>query len=513
MSEPTKIHDGNATAERALLSRIAQEGHVAYEKACECGLRDIHFSSDCLSLWNLCKSIADGGGKVDYTEVGMRAHTLGAEYIELWDSLYATNPGITDIADICRAIMEPTIRAEIAERLNDARRVVSDFNYSLHDWRELQLAPLVELASRVNRSEKKRFTVWGLDDILSWERPKDDVIMGDGHICRETLTTVIGPPGVGKSRAVLNMALHNIIGRSWGPLQCKTPHLKWLVMGNENSKARFKADLRAMSAAVTDEEREHLRQLLRFHVLENPEDGIIAIDDIDARERFRNTLQQEQPDVVTLDPWANLVAGDENKNEDVRNTVRMLLQLIRSVVPRAAVVVIAHARTGKGTVGEAGNRFSGGSLARGGKALVSAARCEIGIWPGDKEDFRRIVVTCEKANDAPIFEAMGLRCDDNSKHYVHDENFDPQEWKDDVEGKRTGQTVSIADVVEYFETCGKPVGTVLKMSEICDGLMARFDDVSKKTIQRRVKAAVEKGYLAQADTKGGYTKGKKMLHR
>ncbi len=366
-------------------------------------------------------------------------------------------------------------------------------------------------APEVQPEPPRSLTVWRPDDLLAWSPPADSVILGEagrGYLVREEITVLIGPPGVGKSRLILHGAVCGATGRPWLGHPMHGAPTRWLLIGNENSRARLKYDLERMLRALTEPEQAAVRENLRLHVLAEPRDAMLDLGDQQCREAIGATLREHRPDVVAFDPWANMVGGDENKNQDVRDSVRHLMKLLREDAPRAAAIVAHHARTGGGTVAQAGNRYAGASLSRGGKALPSAARCEIAVWPGDSEDGARLVVTCEKSNNAPIFAPRGLMLDPETMLYHADPDFELAAWKDDIEGKRRGQAVSVGDVVRVVRDACKMQGQTIKRGQIVERLRDETG-ASQRTIQSRITEAKNGGYLRAREPAGHYSLGAK----
>lgn len=360
----------------------------------------------------------------------------------------------------------------------------------------------------------KPLTVWTPDQLLAWTPPKDAVILGEadrGYIVREELTVIIGPPGVGKSRLLMWCAICGITGRQFAGLGIHNSPTKWLLIGNENSRRRQRYDLERMTSALTNAERELVRNNLRLHVLDTARDSLLDLGDKEARVAIGATLREHQPDVVCFDPWANMIPGDENRNIDVRDGVRHLMNLVRLNAPRAACVVVHHARTGAATAAQAGNRFAGASLSRGGKALPSAARCELAVWPGDSEDGGRIVVTCEKANNAPIFSPRGLVLDLDSMTYALDKKFNEEDWRNDVNGKKSNQSASISDVVLAVKSFCQHPGDTAKTGDLCK-VVEEASGASVRTIKTRLAEAVKLGYLRRGKALGTYMLGAKSIN-
>lgn len=365
-----------------------------------------------------------------------------------------------------------------------------------------QINDLAPAIRKQAKADNAGFTVWQPAAFRAWEAPLNVNIMGGGYIRRKQLTTLIGPPGVGKSRLSLWLACLHICGRQFIGLDMQNGPAKWLFFGNENDPMRQKSDLDWFYRNLTEPERAKVDAHLFLHVLDQPDDGIITLADVDAYNKLCATLKVIQPDVVVFDPWGNMIEGNENDNEEVRRTLKFLLRAIAQNCPDAAIIVIHHARTGKATAIEAGNNYSGGNLGRGSKVLVSAARCELALWPGDSEDSMQLVLTCEKANNVQKFEPKGLTFDNGI--YVENTSFDLQAWRDDIEGNRGGKTLTIRDVVEMVrEGCHKSADIVAR----CDNDFG----VQKRTVYTRLNEACDKGYLQKTVPAGSYTIGSKKL--
>lgn len=368
-------------------------------------------------------------------------------------------------------------------------------------------APAV-LASRLNAltppgKEQNTYTVWQPAEFRKWQAPLDVNVMGGGYLRKRQLTTLIGPPGVGKSRLSLWMGVSHICSRPFFGLDMQNGPAKWLYFGNENDPLRQKTDLEWFYRNLTAPEQALVDANLFLHVIDQPADGIITLADPEAFQRLNATLRKVRPGVVVFDPWGNMIEGNENDNEEVRRTLKALLRAVSANCPDAAILVIHHARTGKATAIEAGNNYSGGSLGRGSKALVSAARCELALWPGHSEDSSRLVLTCEKVNNVEKFEPVGIIFDNGS--YRPDPDFSVESWRDDIEGVRGGKTLTIHDVVNLVR------GGKMKTMEIVEAAIEQFG-VSKRTVMTRLQDACEKDYLQKTVPSGSYTLGRKRLN-
>lgn len=78
--------------------------------------------------------------------------------------------------------------------------------------------------------------------ILAYSPPPGMVLVGDQHIVRGNFTILGGPPGVGKSRASVALAVSGATKKDWlgHPAHCQ---FKTLIIQNENGKYRLRAEL------------------------------------------------------------------------------------------------------------------------------------------------------------------------------------------------------------------------------------------------------------------------------
>lgn len=416
----------------------------------------------------------------------------------------AKNPTTAQAAYFAKKVKE---QATLREIIRAATAAVEDcYAYAGSDLRPLTddlTRRLTFAIEDTSGKAKTPYTVWQPEAFRAFEPPPDLNFIGAGYIRRRQLTTLIGPPGVGKSRLSLWLAVSHITGRNFFDLDAANGPAKWLFFGNENDPLRQKTDLGYFYNHLTAPEQKLVDQYLYLHVLDKPDDGIITLADAEAYAKLTATLKSVQPDVIVFDPWANMIEGNENDNEEVRKTLKLLLKAVTSCCPNAAILVIHHARTGKSTAIEAGNNFSGGSLGRGSKALVSSARCELALWPGHSEDSSRLVLTCEKVNNVKKFEPKGLLFEHGI--YVPDHNFDLDSWRDDIAGTRSsGKTLTIEDLVDAVRN------GVFRKKDIVD-YCENNCGVGRATVTRRLKDAVDKGWLKQSQPPGSYSLGDKAI--
>ena len=98
---------------------------------------------------------------------------------------------------------------------------------------------------------------------------------------------------------------------------------------------------------------------------------------------------------------------------------------------------------------------------------------------------------------------MGLKLNEDTMLYDTDRHFDLNAWKDDVEGKHSGQSASIKDVILVLRDGAKT------HTAICTAVI-NSTDCSKSTVKRRLADAIQKGYVRKT-TDNTYFTTKKAL--
>ncbi len=183
----------------------------------------------------------------------------------------------------------------------------------------------------------------------------------------------------------------------------------------------------------------------------------------------------------------------------MRHTLLELTKVCRRHSHDTAIVVIHHARTGRGNIAQAVG-YDKGNYGIGSKALYSSVRSQINLAPADAEDSSRIVLSCGKSNDAKPFDPVGLKLNEETMLYDLDSSFDLNAWKDDVEGKRSNANFSIAEVAESLADGPKKIGEI-------HADLGGEDAGSRRSLQRILQKAKTEGYFRTG--KDGYKLTKK----
>lgn len=352
-------------------------------------------------------------------------------------------------------------------------------------WREIE-DPDFHASENQLHPKPHPFTILSGKDLRTVKVPEKISIVGDGVIALGQLTTVIGQGGTGKSRVTMQIALSQILGWSVAGLKTHPEPLKHLLIGTENSIYRQKSEYLKMTQSLSSAQRGAVDAHIFFHVVQEMDDAFINLGSDDIRRKWVDTLEHVNPDVVYIDPYGEVHIGDINKDADVRHTLREITKVCRRFNPRTAIVVVHHGRTGRTNIAQAVG-WDKGNFALGSKALYSGARSQINIAPADPEDPSRIILSCGKSNDSKPFDPVGLKLDEKTMLYGVDPTFDLQTWKDDVDGKQRGQSVSVRDVTDAIRD-GKT-----RHKEILDHLIEGIG-CSRATGARRISESLEKGY-------------------
>lgn len=355
----------------------------------------------------------------------------------------------------------------------------------------------------------KPYTLWRPSQFLAHQVDPNGCLLGAAYLESGQWTSLIGIGGLGKTRIALCLALCQIVLRQWCNIPTAGEPQLWVILSTENGIRRWKADLEKMLLNFTDAERTVIEDHLLIMAMTPDEDGDLNLGNPETIQRLKLTLSGCPVGALILDPFADMVDGDENKTPDLVHTLRVLRGITTSSCPKAAVLIIHHARTGASNVVQAADNFNAGNFGRGSKALYSKVRCEIQLSPADRDNSNRFVLSCGKSNDCPKFDPRCVVFDPETFTYSVDPNFDLDAWRADVSGKQKQSTVSIADIVTFVhQKCpiaGDETDTKSVISEF------EGSGASDRTIQNYIKLAIESGYLRRGKKRWNIRMGAKPL--
>lgn len=292
------------------------------------------------------------------------------------------------------------------------------------------------------------------------------------------LQTIIGQGGLGKSRMALNLVRNQVLGLPFGGLPTGQKPLAHLMMGSENSIHRLQYDIQRMSRGLSEDQRRLLGGRIFLATIENPDDGYISLDSEMNVKRWKSTVQSVKPDVLWVDPYGDIHAGDANSDSDTRYTIGMLSRLVRAVNPEAGIVILHHARTGSSNIAQAVG-FDAANFGKNSKALFSSCRSVVNLAPFDKSDNPPILCANAKNNNARRFEPFKLVLDEDSMTYSH-ESVDVEAWQNEVmAGCKVKKTARASAPLETYH---EAVVDILREGPLPSG-----------TLHEKIKHTVNKG--------------------
>ena len=252
------------------------------------------------------------------------------------------------------------------------------------------------------------------------------------------LGVFFGQGGLGKSRISMNISRNQVLGLPFGGMSTGDKPLRHLHMGSENAIHRLQSDIRAMSGGLSQEQQDLLAEHIFLATLELPDDPYVNLADPANVERWRATIEARAPDVLWVDPWGDVQAGESNADSDARWTISELTRLARTANHNAAVSVLAHSRTGVKNIIQAVG-YDAANFGKGSKALYSCARCVFNLAPADESETPPVLVYCAKNNDGPRVAPFVLRLDTEHMLYELDEGFDLDAWASDLQARGNGK--------------------------------------------------------------------------
>ena len=258
---------------------------------------------------------------------------------------------------------------------------------------------------------------------------------------RVRLHAIFGQGGLGKSRISMNIARNQVLGLPFGGMPTGTKPRRHLFMGTENGLHRLQHDIRKMSTGLRQEQIALLDEHIFLATLEAADDPYVTLSDPANVDRWRITIEERRPDVLWVDPWGDVQAGDANAESDARWTISELTKILGGVNRDSAMTVLAHARTGAKNIMEAIG-YDGANFGKGSKALYSCARSVFNLAPGSEEENPPVVVACPKNNDAARPKAFALTLNMDNMTYQHDPDFDLEAWLEEVRDRAKGKRSS-----------------------------------------------------------------------
>jgi AAA domain len=199
-------------------------------------------------------------------------------------------------------------------------------------------------------------------DLVAREYPNESALVGGGLIVPRSLDVNGGGPKRGKSIIVVNREIRRALGLPF--LGFPTTPGRTLYIQAEIPEPQLKQRLVLMLADCPGVGRIDA-ETLRGRLVTVTRRGLF-IDEPGGYDAVRRLIEQAEPDLLSLDPLARFMTGEENSARDVGRLINSLDRLIQEY--RIAIELTHHA--GKPSNGDP---RQGGQRLRGSSALFGAA--------------------------------------------------------------------------------------------------------------------------------------------
>jgi hypothetical protein len=391
----------------------------------------------------------DGGGLEEARKWGRQFQDAGCSAVEIAHLEYLHKSDGSPIKDVNDLVaLDPTQRGELEQLFSlDPHPRLEMLQTTTAGGRPTGAKDFSRLFEEVKtdssrydkesaQDEPKTYIeILSPSEIKAYVPPPGTMLIGVNHVVRGSVTVVGGPPGVGKSRALIALAEAGATGYEW--LGQKV-HVKFktLIVQNENGRYRLKLEFSDLDEKILDP---YLR------ITPPPPFGL-CFGKREFREQLKVHLEVFKPDLVGIDPW-NSVARDDKAKDYLES-----FDLIRDVIPPGedgpALAIAAHTR--KPTAGERANGRALLNLLAGSYVLTSVPRCVFILQhASDAVDENRVVVTCCKNNDGEL----GIRSVWNRENglWTLCPEFDWDEWDNPTPPAKRDKPITEEQMAAVFK--------------------------------------------------------------
>ena len=286
-------------------------------------------------------------------------------------------------------------------------------------------------------------------DIEADESEPPEEIWGGLRLAPGQLMEVIGGSGLGKSRMMLNLAVHQVLGLDFAGLPtCQRP-LKWLFYGNENGYYRYRADLKKMLKFCTSDQLARIRGHIFLPTMARPQDAHVSFTDEQNRIKLKTTIRYRDADVVVIDPWGAVIDGDELDDGDVRKTIFEITDILAANVEKpTAGIILNHSRN---EIADAAG-FGAANYGKNSKAIFTVMRNVWNLRPAHFDTpATKIELIHAKSSDFAAYGPRAVDFDPETFSYRLDPTFDHEMWQYELERARNRPTGMTATKMEEAE--------------------------------------------------------------
>jgi hypothetical protein len=199
--------------------------------------------------------------------------------------------------------------------------------------------PIDSDTAKPEKEEKSGVDIWTLASLRAAEfEPREPIV--EDIIAEGEMIALVGKPKAGKSRLGQQLALavsrgENLLGHS-----VPKPR-RVLILDLENRAIGVRARFQKMSRGSDGDER------VFIYAPETLSDGGITLATASGVKALQNIVARVKPELLIIDTWRLLLAGDENKTEVVVRGLKILSSL-RRLLPRMAILIVHHTRKTQG---------------------------------------------------------------------------------------------------------------------------------------------------------------------
>jgi hypothetical protein len=230
-------------------------------------------------------------------------------------------------------------------------------------------------------------------ELRSWQEPEDFNLLSHRILSRGDITTLTGPPGTGKSRAALWLAVQLAEGTGrWFHYQIDHP-FRVLMIQDENNEARLASDMK--SFVMLEESEERLRISLQPDCAMLLEDEALVGD-------LCVAAADHKPDLLIVDPWNAVIRDDTAAGFSI--ALKGLRKIASAAADanggkRPAILILHHPRKlREGDQKKQGRDLS--ELMAGSYQLFSKSRAGLYLFPVASDiNETRVILSIAKASN------------------------------------------------------------------------------------------------------------------